>query len=376
MTATGWSDELLASMRTKGDEWADSLIKEIITKGGGEAGAGEATLGQLLTQIVSVRDSIPDDLAPDLKDYFLASDEPEWLDLNMLVLGEQVYAKYVAELGLILLCASLPACYADAPGTPVLYITTQLTSHVERRIIQTLQFVIDVMVPGGLSGSGHGAITAKKVRLIHAANRYILRTHPEAHYDEAKLGCPLNQEDLALTLMTFATTVLDCLAKIEIPLSANEQQAYFHTWRYIGHLMGIVPELLPATIADGANMMQAIAERVYGPSESGQALTKGLIDFLEGLLRDTPFTGFIPAKIRFYMGDEVSDMLAVPSVHWQLELQRIVPDLREVETKLLGGHEMAGVSHSLGRALLDALEVLQRNDARPMFQVPDALRQN
>jgi hypothetical protein len=52
--------------------------------------------------------------------------------------------------------------------------THRLINHPFRRIVETAQFVLDVMAPDGLGHSGRGVRSAQKVRLMHAAIRHLI----------------------------------------------------------------------------------------------------------------------------------------------------------------------------------------------------------
>lgn len=375
--AKDWS-LALQNKRNVGDTWADSLVDEVVSAGGAEH-TGEASMGRLIGQIVSVHETVPDDLPTSMKAYFLDEDRPSWVDADKIMQGNDVFIRHGVEISMILLCASLPACYADAPGVNALNQTHQLTKHPLRRVIETMRFVIDVLLPGNLMGNGHGAITAKKIRLLHATNRRMLHKQPDARWNEKEWGLPLNQEDLALTLMTFATVVLDSLAKLNLYVSPEEQESYMHLWRFVGYLMGVEEELLPESVEDGRALFHTIADRVYASSPSGIALTSALVKLMEDIVPGAVLDQIIPAKIRLYMGDEVADMLGVAKVSpYALtpHLLDVVKFVHGVEHTLLRDHQLFGLAtDSLGRLMLHGLENFERTDSRPQFHVPDLLRE-
>jgi hypothetical protein len=119
--------------------------------------------------------------------------------------GEDVFGEFGLHLVAALFCASLPECYAVAKGAHVLVFTARMSKHPFRRIVETAQFVIDVMSPDGLGEYGMGLRTAQKIRLMHAAIRHLCKTQADWNPD---CGEPINQEDLAGTLMTFSTVAL------------------------------------------------------------------------------------------------------------------------------------------------------------------------
>ena len=373
--AKDWS-QALVNMRYEGDKWADKLVAEVVAEGSDEL-TGEQKMVELIRQIVKVHETVPDNMRDDMKAYFLNEDRPAWVDSEKIALGADLCIRHGVELCMILMCASLPACYADAPGVVALDQSHQLTKHPRRRVIETTRFALDVLQPGNLTDNNHGAITAKKVRLLHATNRRILHHQPEGRWNEKEWGIPLNQEDLALTLMTFATVVLDGMAKSHLYVSPEEQDAFMHTWRYVGYLMGVDETLLPENVEDGKSLYETIAKRVYASSPSGIALTEGLVNLLEEILPGEIMDGVIPAQIRLYMGEEVADMLGVAKVppHGIMKrLMNVVGTVHGIEANLFRNHQLMGIaSDSLGRLILKGLANLERADHRDQFHVPDMM---
>jgi len=59
-------------------------------------------------------------------------------------------------------------------------------------------------------------------------------------WDINEYGIPINQEDMAATLLAFSVNVIDGIAFVAgRPLSINEQLDYLALWRYLGWLLGI-----------------------------------------------------------------------------------------------------------------------------------------
>ena len=92
---------------------------------------------------------------------------------------------------------------------------------------------------------------ALRVRVLHAkVRRSLLQSNRKSgssggeqatlHWDVDKNGTPINQEDMAATLLAFSVNVL---VGIEIisgePLDVSEQRDYLALWRYLGWLLGV-----------------------------------------------------------------------------------------------------------------------------------------
>jgi hypothetical protein len=204
-------------------------------------------------------------------------------------------------------------------GVRVLAGTGYLTTDSARRVAETGQMVMDVMSPGGLmtsSGTGKGILSALKVRLMHAAIRYMVANGRTAlKWDVAASGQPVCQEDLAYTLMTFSYVTVRSMKRLGIVLTAHQEEAYIHCWNVIGHIMGILPGLLPANLAEAKVLFDTIKARQTGPNAEGQVLTAALVNgFLAPTMsRILPLTGkHLPAvMIRTLIGDDTADDLGV-----------------------------------------------------------------
>ena len=160
-----------------------------------------------------------------------------------------------------LACASLPACYAARKGVQVLHLTARLQTDPVRRIGETAQLTLDAMAPGGLAPGGAGVRDAQKVRLMHAAVRHLVGTSGAWDPD---WGVPVNQEDLAGTLMTFSIVVVDSLRKLGVSVSDEEADAYFHAWNCVGHILGLDARLLDRHRGRGPRIVAARSSSASG----------------------------------------------------------------------------------------------------------------
>jgi hypothetical protein len=100
-------------------------------------------------------------------------------------------------------------------------------------------------------------------------------------------GQPINQEDLAYTLMTFSWVAVRGLRQLNLGLSREEEEAILHCWRVSGYHMGIDVELLPEGLEESEAAFDIMKARLsdYEPQdekgEQGRALTQALMDYAE-----------------------------------------------------------------------------------------------
>ncbi|MBC3192845.1 DUF2236 domain-containing protein [Pseudonocardia sp. C8] len=299
-----WTGSLLDEMRRTGDPPADSAISDVYASGQAEH------VRQVLREFGRNSAGTPPGLPESLRVYF---DDiavlPEWADPALVDRGSALLGRYQPQMSTVLLCASLPLCYSCADGAQVLGRSQRLTSGVYRRLMETSQFLVDVLEKGGLGENAHGLRSAQKIRLLHATMRYHLSRDDEWNPD---WGIPVNQEDLAGTLMSFSVVVPRGLHRLGIDLTVDERNAFFHTWQVIGHVMGVDSRLNPTDFDDGAALFDTILRRQQAESEAGTILTEGVLDFIREVLPGPAFAGVGPTLIRHLAGDETADLVQVP----------------------------------------------------------------
>lgn len=286
--------ELLDQLRLKTDPLADAVVADIIQ-------SGEEEKINKMMMILFRNDSFKKGMFSDLGETLSSKLDnyieqtgslPKWADMSRVRSGEKVFSLFGPEIFMLLNVSSLPLCYTCAKGAQVLYDTGRLLTHngdidpLARRLMETAQMVVNVLSEGGLSKGGKGVITLQKVRLIHASIRYYLKKgeYHGTKWNVAHFGEPINQEDLAGTLMSFGPVILNGLKKLNVGLSEKQQSDYMHCWKVVGHLMGIDPELLPDKYAEGFGLATAILEHQAASSEAGTALTNACIQFMNYLI--------------------------------------------------------------------------------------------
>ena len=111
--------------------------------------------------------------------------------------------------------------------------------------------------------------------------------------------------------MTFSISILDALEQVGIEESNEKKEAYLHTWKVIGSVMGIQNDLLPPTIDDARFLLSKIAKRQHRKSDAGVILAKSLVDFSSDTFQTEVFKNTPHVLLRYFSGDEVADLLEV-----------------------------------------------------------------
>jgi len=322
-------DAFLDRMRQTIDPSADAVARTIV----------EQNLHREVADMIKKRqmwdaDGEPSRLLPeDIRSYMkAASTLPPWRDEAMVNEAEQFFLLYGLASSTLLACASLPQCYVMKFGTEVLAYTKFLQVEPTRRIRETAQMVMDVMVPGGLKPGGRGVRATMKVRVMHAIVRYMIMNDPRAVANpadpalKARFGLPINQEDLVYTLMTFSYVVVEGFRTMGYQMTDRQREGYIHCWNIVGCLMGIREELLPATFADAKQLFEAIQLRQHGQSEAGQKLTAALLKSVEDALPGEHHDPLVAALARKLVGDSTADALGIerPSLIQKVRLDAVL----------------------------------------------------
>jgi hypothetical protein len=338
-----WTVEFLEKKRKLTDGLADDAVSKIMSM------KDKGHINQLFGHIVNDSDHLPEDAPDVLKEYFkISSALPEWADQDLIALGQQVYIRHGIWISLLLSYKSLPECYACAKGAEVLHRTARLNEQngsmetFSRRIAETAQFVVLAMSPGGLSPRGKGFMAAQKVRLIHAVIRHYLR---QQGWDSGRYDEPINQEDMAGTLMSFSALILLGMENLGIELEPVEKEAYIHCWRVVGHIVGLHDDMIPKNAADAIKLGNSILDHQIARSEQGSALMKALLEFQNKKSAMLMGPQANVAMMRLMMGAEISDLLDVPKTE-QARIDRLGRKIRRI------AGIMEKIDHSLVLAMV------------------------
>lgn len=282
---------------------------------------------------------------------------PEWVDFDLMELGIRMYRRYSVLQGLVLMCSSLVEGYAHNKPAQVLVATGRLQKDVSRRIYETGQMLHNMVGPEGLRPGGVGHRTLMEVRLLHSAVRQFLKRSP-GKFDVSKHDLPINQEDMAGTILEFDFMVVRGLKRMGVNINREQHEAMHYLWRYAGYVLGVREELLTSTLEEQEVLALQLTSHLYSPTRDSEALAKAL---LRDMSNKPPFRlpyDALLALSRYLIGDKVADDLnirssmssrvAVQMVRGMLgTVSRVVPVLPDPVLK-----RMEGINFALGRKVL------------------------
>jgi hypothetical protein len=392
---TNLTDAFLDAKRKLTDQLADDVIAQIIEMG------FEKEVNNIFYTLVRNDGydpkhfaSFPASIREKIEFYFTESAKlPSWADETKIAKGQELFSIYGPEVFMLLNVKSLPMCYICAKGAKVLYATGRLTEHngqidpLVRRLMETAQMVVNVLQRGGLAPSGSGIVTTQKVRLIHASIRYFLK-HPIFNpngWDAQNLGEPINQEDLAGTLMSFSPVILSGLKQLNIDLTDEQIEAYTHCWKVIGYLMGVDEDLLPDSFDEGWTLATRILEHQAEESMEGKALTASCIAFIKHMLPGNAFDDIPEFFIWYFFQDvaqasskDLSNMVGISSHktlkdEFTLKLTKFfMHDLNGLEHKQI----VETISDKINLLLLQGMLTHYNDEKKVRFLIPPNLQQD
>jgi hypothetical protein len=307
-------DAWLDAFRRQGDPLADAAAAELMRRGGMRRDPVEALEGAgpacraLLEHACTV---------------------PRWADFEAMRPGSQLGLRTPVQSALSLILGSLMESYASAKGAKVLVRGGKLKSQVIARLHDTTSFVLEIAASRGPKPGTKAHRHILRTRLVHAFIRRAMATREDW---DAAWGDPVNQEDYASTLLAFSHVYLRSLQTLGVAVSDEESASIHHLWRWVGHVMGVHPELLTADRTEERVLYTHIARRQLHPDDDSRALAHALIGALD---RRAPI--FLPAEAlaemtRDMLGDAMGDALALPHApRWAAVGERALPWLCAVQ---------------------------------------------
>ena len=249
-------------------------------------------------------------------------------------------------IGLALPGLALTGGYLASKADKPLVGTGDLRRMAPRRLNETATWFIDVTSPGGLDRFAPGFKGTLRVRLMHAIVRSAMCRRSD--WDFQSWDYPLNQAQMAGTVMLFSLANLVGCQAMGLRFSARERDAVFHMWRYIGQLMGVDPAFMPVDEADTWRLFWLQADTEFLPDDDSQALAEAL----HGAQPDddaaiTIARAVLSSYSRLVLGKTNADrlglldskplqaaVLGVSAVNRVMEFQRLIPGMTRLNEEL------------------------------------------
>ena len=274
---------------------------------------------------------------PPLRQWASTIQLPPGTDKPRLRRAGKFFAPRLISIVMILGTSSLLEAYASGKGVHVLFQTKQLSKQTNRRLAESLAFVMDACEPNAYRPGGHGLDAIRKIRLMHECIRWEIEHYAiklgkprPPLWDPQVYGRPINGEDLLGMMLGFSRVITRDLPKIGEDVKPEDAEDYRYLWDVIGGLLGVEAELRPRTVDEAADLFCVIKRRQQTESSpDGIEMASALLDFYTHgipLLPDDVkswIKGFVVALSRSLVGDWVCDLVGFPPSYALEELVAI-----------------------------------------------------
>ncbi|ANN14378.1 hypothetical protein SD37_01040 [Amycolatopsis orientalis] len=277
---------------------------------------GRKTFEQALRQGIDSVEGAPKELEAFFRD---VEATPYWVDQDRLERGARAITR-AGLLGLFPLGdVSLMGGYLASRATKSLVGTGEIEYKAARRLVETATWWIHVTTPGALVPGGHGYESALRVRVVHAHVRAAMNRRED--WDYAAWDRPVNQVQTAGTLLLFSLVYVFGTQLLGLRYSARERADILHLWRYVGWLMGVDEELLPAGEDDAWRLLWLLATTEFIPDDDSKRLAAALMKAHAGIGEGRGAFGKVLAHVsvaghgaisRLLLGKSNADFLELP----------------------------------------------------------------
>jgi hypothetical protein len=252
-----------------GDPLADDLVAAFRRL---PAGVGRAKFETALDHGIGA----VDEPFPELVAFFEQVEaRPYWVNQEKLDHAVRATARIGAVAGFTAMAMmSLMGGYLASRADKTLVATGDLEAMAPRRLAETLNWTVEVTGPGALDRFAAGFKGTLRVRLMHAMVRAGMNRRTD--WDFADWDHPVNQSTMAGTLMLFSLGNVVGSQALGVQFSGRDKEALYHLWRYVGFLLGVDAELLPADEADTWRLLWLQADYEFRPDSDSTRLAQAL----------------------------------------------------------------------------------------------------
>lgn len=291
---------------------------------------------------------------------------PDWVDRDKMRLGARTYQRLGVSSSLILSSFSLMNGYRSSAGVKPLVWTGQLDRMAPRRLAETGRFVVETIQEDGLLPGHAGWKITLHVRLMHAMVRQALRRSPE--WRAADWGMPINQADMAGTVIEFSSLMLRGARQIGFQFTREEADAVMHLWCVSGWLSGVDPALLEHLSDERrAWHIAEMIDQIQPPADDDSVALAQALRGIFGAFALSPFDRWMaPLLQRYHDGlvwtfnaPEVASALEIPNRRWTTAVRgvsRVIRSTERLRRNLPGANRLWAAAGN--RMLRDHIELL------------------
>ncbi len=267
---------------------------------------------------------------------------PAYVNFEQIDRGAAAFSRNAREAGIALSTTSLVSGYNNSSASKPLIVTGRFSEMAPVRAIETSMWVFSVGRPGGLHRDSEGFKRTIRVRMIHAfVRRHILSS---VEWDTHRDGVPINQADLAYTVVEFMWLPVRSVQRLGIYYTPEDLEAIYALWRYMGYLMGVDEDLLVRNGREAQSLENLHMALSPPPDDDCRLLTHVLLtDVLAvdlkqasgaiGLVGRRYGRQFVQGLTRAFVGKSIADNLDIDDTAWQY-LPKVVSPAMNVVSRL------------------------------------------
>lgn len=201
---------------------------------------------------------------------------PDWVDRRQLASAARVMQSGGADGLYIARDVALLGGYQFSGFNQTLLRTGALTKGSNKRFAETSRWALDVIGEGGLDLHGAGYRSTIRVRFIHSMVRKHVAALPD--WDTGRWGVPINQTDMAATLVGSLVAPSIGVAGLGLLNSPREYEAIAQLTRYVGWLIGVDEEFLPRDFRDSVRILAHTSAALSVADETSKTLASPMVD--------------------------------------------------------------------------------------------------
>ncbi|MHB9756924.1 oxygenase MpaB family protein [Streptomyces sp. BYX5S] len=285
------------------DDAIDPLMAKVITSGQVPA------VNKAFESWVNNNDPLPSGMPTEVATYLRGVNKlPDWADMTKLARAadfnrrKDTYLFMLYGLGSGIMSTVIPreakSVYWSAGG-----------ADMQDRAAKTFTFGYDLAQLKGFEPEGQFIVTANKTRMVHAAVRHMLPQSPHwSAVSDQKI--PISNADILVTFHSLGTFVRRKLLDWKVPFSAQDQDAFLHSWQVALHLLGVHDEYIPKTWDEADKQSAQVLTPILSPTTEGIALAEDLLGLTAQI--DLGVTrGFLNEFVRYVLSNEIGDWLGL-----------------------------------------------------------------
>jgi len=299
-----------AMQREPGDPEGDHFLSFVIGHFPEAKTCGLARMREILAAVFSQLSS-----SDEVKRFLDVVEPPPWVDELSCQRGQRVYLRNSLAAHLALLYSSLIGGFSAPSVTKVLEQTQYLTQSdgdaVWRRLLETFDMVLACLEDdASLQPGQNGWLSVIAVRMLHSRVRRRILSSNSRWVSDGN-DPPINQQHLAVTLLSFSINVIDVINNLGGQLSRQNQLDFLMLWKCIGFLLGVgnLDMMDSPEAAKGA--MEAFVLDLLHPTASSREIAHNI---LKAVADRPPLNwsfSFHSALARSLLGDPLADALAL-----------------------------------------------------------------